>query len=111
MGRHRSACLRAGAFGRGGSPAPWPASSIANRTGTTSFGLILRILVSSRGVGILLIEHDMTLINDLCDSVHVVDFGHKIFEGTVAELAESEEVRRAYLGGTVASSDSAVSNG
>ncbi len=53
----------------------------------------------------------MTLINDLCDSVHVVDFGHKIFEGTVAELAESEEVRRAYLGGSVGTSDSAVSNG
>jgi ABC-type branched-subunit amino acid transport system ATPase component/branched-subunit amino acid ABC-type transport system permease component len=69
-----------------------------NHVETTQFGSILRDLVTVRGVGLLLIEHDMSLINELCDFVHVVDFGHKIFEGSVSELATSNEVRRAYLG-------------
>lgn len=83
-------------------------SSGLNRAETARFGLILNELVELSGVGILLIEHDMTLINELCDSVHVVDFGHKIFEGTAAGLAESAEVRRAYLGNGMADASAAL---
>jgi ABC-type branched-subunit amino acid transport system ATPase component len=49
-------------------------------------------------VGVLLIEHDMTLVNRLCDYVYVLDFGKLIFEGTATELGASEIVRAAYLG-------------
>jgi ABC-type branched-subunit amino acid transport system ATPase component len=54
--------------------------------------------VRERGVGILLVEHDMALVNDVCDRVYVLDFGHLIFSGTPAEVATSPVVQSAYLG-------------
>jgi branched-chain amino acid transport system permease protein len=35
---------------------------------------------------------------NVCDYVHVLDFGTKIFEGTTADVSSSDEVRAAYLG-------------
>jgi ABC-type branched-subunit amino acid transport system ATPase component len=64
---------------------------------TRRFGRILRDLVD-RGVGILLVEHDMALVMDVCDHLHVIDFGQPIFEGSPAETAASDVVRTAYLG-------------
>ena len=65
---------------------------------TERFGVILTGAVAERGVGILLVEHDMALVMTICDYVHVLDFGTKIFEGTVADVSASDEVRAAYLG-------------
>ena len=65
---------------------------------TERFGQILTRVVAERGVGILLVEHDMALVMTICDYVHVLDFGTKIFEGTTADVSSSEEVRAAYLG-------------
>jgi ABC-type branched-subunit amino acid transport system ATPase component/branched-subunit amino acid ABC-type transport system permease component len=65
---------------------------------TERFGEILTRVVAERGVGILLVEHDMALVMNVCDYVHVLDFGTKIFEGTTAEVSSSDEVRAAYLG-------------
>jgi ABC-type branched-subunit amino acid transport system ATPase component/ABC-type branched-subunit amino acid transport system permease subunit len=65
---------------------------------TARFGEILTRVVAERGVGILLVEHDMALVMSICDYVHVLDFGMKIFEGTTAAVSSSEEVRAAYLG-------------
>ncbi|MEV5850552.1 ATP-binding cassette domain-containing protein [Streptomyces sp. NPDC051985] len=73
-------------------------SSGLDRTETAQLGDVLLHLVRQRGMGLLLVEHDMALVNTVCDYVHVIDFGQKIFQGTVAEVAESPEVRRAYLG-------------
>lgn len=64
---------------------------------TERFGEILRTLVAN-GTGILLVEHDMALVMDVCDYLYVIDFGQPIFEGTPAETASSEVVRTAYLG-------------
>lgn len=64
---------------------------------TRRFGEILREIVS-RGTGILLVEHDMALVMQVCDYLYVIDFGQLIFEGTPAEVAASEVVRAAYLG-------------
>jgi ABC-type branched-subunit amino acid transport system ATPase component len=50
------------------------------------------------GCGILMIEHNMTLIMGLCDRVHVLEQGRTIAVGTPAEVAGNAEVRRAYLG-------------
>ena len=55
-------------------------------------------MVAERGVGILLVEHDMALVMNICDYVHVLDFGTKIFEGTTADVSSSDTVRAAYLG-------------
>jgi ABC-type branched-subunit amino acid transport system ATPase component/branched-subunit amino acid ABC-type transport system permease component len=65
---------------------------------TARFGGILTRVVAERGVGILLVEHDMALVMSICDYVHVLDFGTKIFEGTTAAVSSSEQVRAAYLG-------------
>jgi ABC-type branched-subunit amino acid transport system ATPase component len=64
---------------------------------TAEFGGILRSLVDD-GLGILLVEHDMTLVMDVCDYLYVLDFGEPIFEGTPAATQASPIVQAAYLG-------------
>jgi ABC-type branched-subunit amino acid transport system ATPase component/branched-subunit amino acid ABC-type transport system permease component len=65
---------------------------------TRQFGEILIHVVRQRGVGVLLVEHDMSLVSAVCSSVYVLDFGHLIYHGTPADTLESELVRQAYLG-------------
>ena len=74
-----------------------PSSGLDKRE-TERFGDILRMLVEERGVGILCVEHDMSLVMRVCDYVYVLDFGKPIFDGTTREAARSEVVRAAYLG-------------
>ncbi len=50
------------------------------------------------GRTILLIEHNMELIANLCDRVYVLDAGEVIAEGTPAEIRKNEQVMRSYLG-------------
>jgi ABC-type branched-subunit amino acid transport system ATPase component len=73
-------------------------SSGLDRTETERFGRILRTVVESRGCGILLVEHDMSLVLNVCDDIYVLDFGRLIFRGSPTEVASSELVRVAYLG-------------
>lgn len=68
---------------------------------TRAFGEILRIVVRTRGTGILLVEHDMSLVTSMCDFIYVMDFGEQIFAGTAAEVVASDIVRSAYLGADV----------
>jgi ABC-type branched-subunit amino acid transport system ATPase component/branched-subunit amino acid ABC-type transport system permease component len=65
---------------------------------TRRFGNILTGAVAERGVGILLVEHDMALVRQVCENIYVLDFGQMIFEGTAAEMLASPIVRNAYLG-------------
>ena len=67
---------------------------------TESFGGILRSLVRERGLGILLVEHDMSLVMSTCQHLFVLDFGRLIFEGEAAAAQASHVVREAYLGAT-----------
>jgi len=73
-------------------------SSGLDRQETRRFGEILRSVVDRRGIGILLVEHDMSLVLDTCAYIYVLDFGRLMFEGTPAEVMESPTVRAAYLG-------------
>ncbi|ADB51211.1 ABC transporter ATP-binding protein [Conexibacter woesei] len=50
------------------------------------------------GCGLLLVEHDMSVIMRLCDRVHVLDSGATIAVGPPAEIQRDEAVVRAYLG-------------
>ena len=58
---------------------------------------VLRTL-RSEGMAILLVEHDMGLVMDICDHIVVMEFGTHLMEGTPAEVQSSEKVRAAYLG-------------
>jgi branched-chain amino acid transport system ATP-binding protein len=57
----------------------------------------LRAMVEA-GTAVLLIDHDMDLVLDVCDVVHVVDSGRHIASGTPAEVRRDERVVAAYLG-------------
>jgi ABC-type branched-subunit amino acid transport system ATPase component/branched-subunit amino acid ABC-type transport system permease component len=74
-----------------------PSSGLDHRE-TETFGQILKRVVAERGVGILLVEHDMALVMDVCDEIYVMDFGTRIFAGTPDEVRRSDVVRAAYLG-------------
>jgi branched-chain amino acid transport system ATP-binding protein len=50
------------------------------------------------GCGILVIEHDMSVIMKLCDRVQVLDHGRSICVGTAKEVRSDPAVLDAYLG-------------
>jgi ABC-type branched-subunit amino acid transport system ATPase component/branched-subunit amino acid ABC-type transport system permease component len=76
-------------------------SSGLDRNETRMFGEVLRNAVRDRGVGVLLVEHDMSLVMSVCERVYVLDFGKLVFEGSPSEVAASPLVRAAYLGSAV----------
>ena len=47
---------------------------------------------------ILLVEHDMSLVMNICDHIYAISFGKKLAEGTAAEIQSSKAVQEAYLG-------------
>ena len=73
-------------------------SSGLDRAETARFGEILTEVVARRGIGILLVEHDVGLVTDICDYVYMLDFGQMVFAGTPTEVHVSPVVRAAYLG-------------
>jgi ABC-type branched-subunit amino acid transport system ATPase component len=73
-------------------------SSGLDESETEAFGSVLMDLVGRDGTGILLVEHDMALVREVCSYIYVLDFGRQIFEGSTAEVMASDVVRAAYLG-------------
>ena len=65
---------------------------------TRELSHLLRRLAKDRGFGILLVEHDMSIVMSTCDRVVTLDFGCKIAEGTPAEIRSNPAVIAAYLG-------------
>lgn len=54
--------------------------------------------IRERGITIVLVEHDMKAVMDLCDRIVVLNYGQKIAEGLPEEIRENQEVIEAYLG-------------
>jgi branched-chain amino acid transport system ATP-binding protein len=50
------------------------------------------------GITVVLVEHDMELVMDICDRIVVLNLGRKLAEGTPREIQENSEVVAAYLG-------------
>ncbi|HZQ58158.1 MAG TPA: branched-chain amino acid ABC transporter permease/ATP-binding protein [Acidimicrobiales bacterium] len=73
-------------------------SSGLDRDETAAFDEVLRRVVAERGCGVLLVEHDMSLVMNVCSYIYVLDFGRLIFEGDPAAVAASATVQAAYLG-------------
>jgi branched-chain amino acid transport system ATP-binding protein len=64
---------------------------------TVGLGRLLKQL-AAEGRAILLVEHDMDLVLEVCDLVYVLDFGEIIATGTPAEVRKDPAVQAAYLG-------------
>lgn len=64
---------------------------------TERFGALLRQL-AGEGLGICLVEHDMSLVMDVCETIHVLDFGRIIASGPADRVRTDPAVIEAYLG-------------
>jgi branched-chain amino acid transport system ATP-binding protein len=62
------------------------------------FTTVLREVRDVHGAGVLLIDHNMALIMEVCDRIHVLDQGRTLAEGTPDEIRANLDVAAAYLG-------------
>jgi len=74
-----------------------PAAGLNPRE-TADLNGLLRFIRDDRGVGVLLIEHDMSMVMEISDHIVVLDYGQKIAEGDPESVRSNPDVIRAYLG-------------
>lgn len=73
-----------------------PAAGL-NPSESAELGALLRD-IRKQGTGILLIEHDMSVVMEISEHIVVLDYGKKIAEGSPREVRANPAVIRAYLG-------------
>ena len=73
-----------------------PAAGLNSRETSELDGLIRKIRTNE--VTVVLVEHDMELVMDICDRIVVLNLGRKLAEGTPREIQENKAVISAYLG-------------
>jgi sulfate-transporting ATPase len=54
--------------------------------------------IAAAGTGVLLVDHDVALVLDICDYIYVLDFGEVIVEGDAATIRSDQRFAEAYLG-------------
>ena len=64
------------------------------------FASVIRSVRDEHGAGVLLIDHNMALVMDVCDRIHVLDQGRTLAEGAPQEIRANLDVAGAYLGET-----------
>ncbi len=62
------------------------------------FAAVVRSVRDEHAAGVLLIEHNMALVMDVCDRIHVLDQGRTLAEGAPEEIRANLDVAGAYLG-------------
>jgi branched-chain amino acid transport system ATP-binding protein len=67
-------------------------------TEVPGFAEVVRSIRDEHDAGVLLIDHNMALIMDVCDRIQVLDQGRTLAEGTPGEIRENLDVAAAYLG-------------
>jgi branched-chain amino acid transport system ATP-binding protein len=73
----------------------------------SDFAEAVRNVRDDHGAGVLLIDHNMALIMELCDSIHVLDQGETLAEGTPDDIRANLDVAAAYLGESAVKEDEA----
>lgn len=73
-----------------------PAAGLNSRETLQLAAVIRRI--KELGITVVLVEHDMDLVMDICESIIVLNLGKKLAQGTPREVQENPEVIAAYLG-------------
>jgi ABC-type branched-subunit amino acid transport system ATPase component len=70
-----------------------------------AFAEVVRAVRDDHDAGVLLIDHNMALIMDVCDRIQVLDQGRVLAEGTPADIRANLDVAAAYLGETAVVDD------
>lgn len=63
---------------------------------------VIRSVREDHDAGVLLIDHNISLVTSVCDRIYVLDQGHPIAHGTPAEILNDPSVANAYLGSVAA---------
>ena len=84
-----------------------PAAGLSREDKDRLAALLRRIAM--QGTGVLLVEHDMTLVMGISDHVVVLDAGQRLAVGTAAQVQANPAVRQAYLGESLELQSSGVS--
>jgi branched-chain amino acid transport system ATP-binding protein len=69
-----------------------------NATETQGLLKLIHAIRERFGLAVIVVEHDMDLIMNLCDRIQVLAYGETIFEGSPAEVQANPRVREVYLG-------------